>query len=167
MASSAVRLSVVIGLHLDLPEAHLSDLENREHLRRLWWTSYVLDHTCAMISSHQVSISDDDIFVHLPSNTVVVGPNLDDFQDARILNARISLVKLTRKIVKSVYSRSTYTQPFLHRVQHALRDLQQWLNSLPRILQIQPQNPLPTVNAISLSLFFNQVSDPRPYSVQF
>ncbi|KAF3052626.1 hypothetical protein E8E11_010827 [Didymella keratinophila] len=79
LASSAVRLGIVMGLNLNVPDGMYSSPLAREHRTRLWWTAYTLDRTCCSKLGHPASIADDDILVDHPS-----GDHLDastDFED--------------------------------------------------------------------------------------
>ncbi|KAJ4337039.1 hypothetical protein N0V95_008455 [Ascochyta clinopodiicola] len=76
LASSAVRLSIVMGLNLNVPDNLYSNRLAREHRTRLWWTAYVLDRTCCSKLGHPASIADEDIIVDLPSDD-----NLEDAAD--------------------------------------------------------------------------------------
>lgn len=146
-----------MGLHFNFPDARLHDLEMKEHVARVWWTAYILDHASASISSQMVSIQDDDIFVDMPSKTRVVGSRQGDFQHTGFLTARINLAKMTRRMIKSVYGRTQEKEFFLQRVQHALRELKGWLEGLPRDIQMDPGSHPKSAAAQSLHLVFNQV----------
>lgn len=147
-----------MGLHFSLPDSQIDDPETREHLNRLWWSAYTMDHTAASISSQIVSVSDDDIFVGLPSVTRATGTRQADFQHTELLIARINLARVTRLIIKCLYGRTQETKPFLRRVQHALQDLKQWLQRLPPDIQMESQSSLSKpIEVQSLHLTFNQV----------
>ncbi|KAK2469898.1 hypothetical protein H9L39_18713 [Fusarium oxysporum f. sp. albedinis] len=157
LASSAVRHCLVMGLHFNLPDSQLYDPEAKEHLNRIWWTAYIMDHTSASISSQSVSVPDDEIFVDLPSSTTIVGTRQTDFQHTELLVARIQLARVTRAMIKSVYGRAQETKPFLQRVQHALRDLKQWLQKLPSDIQMDSGSSQSKQAPVqSLHLAFNQ-----------
>lgn len=149
-----------MGLHFNLPDSQLDDPEAKEHLNRIWWTAYIMDHTSASISSQIVSIPDDEIFVDLPSSTRVAGTRQTDFQHTELLIAKIQLTRVTRCMIKSVYGRAQEAEPFLQRVQHALRNLKQWLQRLPSDIQMDSGSSQPKQAAVqSLHLAFNQVRD--------
>ncbi|PYI08351.1 hypothetical protein BO78DRAFT_364957 [Aspergillus sclerotiicarbonarius CBS 121057] len=156
LASTAVRHCIVMGLHLNIPDFQIQDVEIREHLSRLWWTSYLLDHQCATVSSQIVSVSDDDIFVDYPNTTRILESNREDFPGTDALVSRITLAKLTNRIVKTIYGRRTYTDPFLHRVQSALKDLQQWYKVLPEPLKATTDGSSHGPGILNLTLSFNQ-----------
>lgn len=147
-----------MGLHFNLPDSQIDHPETKEHLNRLWWSAYIMDHTAASISSQIASVSDDDVFVDLPSNTRVTDIGSADFQHTELLIARIHLARVTRSIIKCLYGRTQETKPFLRRVQHALQDLKQWLQRLPPDIQIDSGSSLSKPIAVqSLHLAFNQV----------
>ncbi|KAE8410955.1 hypothetical protein BDV36DRAFT_103879 [Aspergillus pseudocaelatus] len=154
LCSSAMRHCIVLGLHFNLAPSEVPDATEREHLKRIWWTAYVLDYTCAAISSLLLSIPDDEVFTDPPA--VIEQDGDDDFQDTELLTARIRLVSLGRNILKAVYGRRNI-EPFVQRVQRALRDLRQWLHDLPVDLQMHANGSRPKDDRLtSLHLFFNQ-----------
>ncbi|KAL4907190.1 hypothetical protein BDW74DRAFT_189723 [Aspergillus multicolor] len=154
LSSSAMRHSNVLGLHFNLPSTQVPDIAEREHLKRIWWTAYVLDYTCASISSLLLSTRDDDIFTDLPAQISCHGDS--DFQDTDIFTARICLATLGRGILRLIYGRMN-AEPFVQRVQCALRDLRRWLQELPDHLQMQSDESRPKDERVtSLHLFFNQ-----------
>lgn len=148
-----------MGLHFDLPNTQMNDPELKEHLKRVWWTSYVLDHLCASISSQLVSISDKDIFVDLSLGLNVTGARQSDFEHSDWIIARVQLAKLTRRTIETVYGRRQQNESFLQRVQYSLRDLKQWLNGLPKDMKMDTQSShLKSSPIQSLHLTFNQVN---------
>lgn len=147
-----------MGLHLNIPDAHLQDPETKEHLNRVWWTAYIMDQTNASISSQIVSIPDEEIFVDLPSNSRVTGMRQKDFQHTDWLRLRITLAKVTRQMIKSVYGRAQEEHPFLQRVQRSLRELKRWLEEIPDDMQMSSESSHPKPAMVqSLYLAFNQV----------
>src|SRR4051794_10275278 len=68
LACSALRLGVIMGLHLNISESQLKDRAIREHGKRVWWTLYLFERMWSSKLGHPVSISDDDIEVEPPSN---------------------------------------------------------------------------------------------------
>jgi proline utilization trans-activator len=117
-----------------------------------------MDHTTASISSQIASVSDDEIFVDLPSCTRVTGTQQADFQHTEFFIARIQLARVTGSIIKSVYGTAQETKPFLQRVQQALQDLKQWLQRLPPDIQMDSGSSHSKPIAVqSLHLAFSQV----------
>ncbi|CAG8251548.1 unnamed protein product [Penicillium salamii] len=157
LASSAVRRGVVMGLNFDFPNTHLNDPELKEHLKGVWWASYVLEHLCASISSQPVSIADKDIFVDSSLSTNVTNQLNSDFPHTEWIVARVNLTRLARRTIESVYGRGERKVSFLKRIQYSLRDLKQWLNDLPKDIQMDAESSNLKPQPIqSLHLHFNQ-----------
>ncbi|KAL4994453.1 fungal-specific transcription factor domain-containing protein [Aspergillus recurvatus] len=68
LAGSAVRLAIIMGRHLNIPESQLSDAGEREHRNRIFWTAYIFDRMWAAKLGYSCAISDDEIGVSLPSS---------------------------------------------------------------------------------------------------
>ncbi|KAJ3528095.1 hypothetical protein NM208_g10371 [Fusarium decemcellulare] len=153
LAGSSVRLSVVMGLHLNVPESQLRDAGAREHRNRVWWTAYSFDRMWASRLSHPVAIQDDDIEVDLPSDPVLDTPS-DDFADSAYFIASISLAKLSARIINSIYTRKPQQKTLSQRVQEALRDLRAFVEGLPAHLHLEATDgPEPSPKPLSLHLW--------------
>ena len=155
-----MRLSVVMGLHLNVPESQLSDAGAREHRTRVWWTAYIFDRMWASKLGHPVSVRDDVIEVDLPSNPIVES-GTSDFRDCAYFVASVRLARLSGRIVHSIYSRKVEQKSLSQRVQEALKDLRQFVQDLPSHLHIESSDapePSPKPISLSLNLCFNQVS---------
>ncbi|KAH7009938.1 fungal-specific transcription factor domain-containing protein [Ilyonectria destructans] len=165
LAGSSVRLSVIMGLHLNVPESQLSDPSVREHRNRVWWTAYSFDRMWASRLGHPVAIQDEFIEVDLPSDPVLAS-NQDDFKDAAYLVASVRLARLAGRIGYSIYNRNPQETSLSQRVQEALKDLRNWVEELPDHLHIDPKdhNVDPSPKPLSLHLYFNQcvISATRP-----
>ena len=147
-----------MGLHFNIPESHVKDVAAREHLRRLWWTSYIIEHTCAVNSGQMVWIQDDEILVDFPSDVGLTDAQKSDFLKASCMRATIQLARISRRIMSSLYGRGRHGEPFLKRVQSGLRDLKQWFETLPEDLTPDSQEGNSQLEHIkSLHLLFNQV----------
>ena len=82
MTGNAVRFSLLMGLHLNLPQHHLLNRELHEHRTRVWWSVYILDRNWASMLGQPVSINDDEISVELPSLADLSGESAEvDFAD--------------------------------------------------------------------------------------
>ncbi|EWZ38918.1 hypothetical protein FOCG_08754 [Fusarium oxysporum f. sp. radicis-lycopersici 26381] len=158
LAGSSVRLSVVMGLHLNVPESQLRDTGAREHRNRVWWTAYSFDRMWASRLGHPVAIQDDDIEVDLPTDPVLDTPS-DDFADSSYFIAGLRLARLAAKVINAIYTRRPQQKTLSQRVQEALRDLRAFVEELPPHLHIEPTDaPEPSPKPLSLHLYFNQVA---------
>ncbi|KFA54094.1 hypothetical protein S40293_05542 [Stachybotrys chartarum IBT 40293] len=105
LASTAVRLAVIIGLNLDVPEYQIPDRVAREHRSRVFWTAYILDRLFGSKMGHPASIQDEDIFADLPSDEGLSEAEIADFVNADYLNAAVKLYAIiaTRPILLHVF----------------------------------------------------------------
>ncbi|KAF3039496.1 hypothetical protein E8E12_002880 [Didymella heteroderae] len=92
LASSAVRLGIVMGLNLNVPDGMYSNPLAREHRTRLWWTAYTLDRTCCSKLGHPASIADEDIIVDYPRGDRLNAST--DFEDADYARKSLELAGL-------------------------------------------------------------------------
>lgn len=156
LASSAVRLSIVMGLNLNVPDSLYSNCFSREHRKRLWWTAYVLDRTCCSKLGHPASIADEDIMVDFPSSE-----NLEettDFEDVDYILKSIELAGLSQQTRQQLYSRRKHHVSFSQRVQTTLKQITKWMETLPAQLQLANGKGSTQPNSIVyLHLRFNQV----------
>ncbi|KAI0543409.1 fungal-specific transcription factor domain-containing protein [Xylaria curta] len=138
-AGTAMRTAIVIGLHLNIPESQLPDFKLREHRKRLFWTTYIIDRLCASNLNHPPAIQDDDIGVGLPSDVPISAPTEDD-GDAYCDVANIKLAGLLTAVIQSVYRVQTQAEGtcanLSSRVQVCLKSLQAWFGNLPARLKI-------------------------------
>ncbi|KAF4980540.1 hypothetical protein FZEAL_3475 [Fusarium zealandicum] len=156
LAGSSVRLSVVMGLHLNVPVSQLRDAGAREHRNRVWWTAYSFDRLWASRLGHPVAIQDDDIEVDLPADPVLGIPS-DDFGDSAYFIASVRLARLSSRILNSIYTRKPQQKTLSQRVQEALKDLREFVEELPPHLHIESTDgPEPSPKPLSLHLYFNQ-----------
>lgn len=146
-----------MGVHLNLPESQGIDAVAREHLIRVWWTSYIFDQTCAIANGNVVSVSDDEILTDLPSNKMIGEADQEDFKGTESMVSRIHLAKLTSSIMKSLYGRTKQTEPFLQRVQLALKNLKGWVTAFSESLSMGNHTPASLPQGASLHLVVNQV----------
>lgn len=157
LTGSAVRIGVILGLHLNIPEVYSIDLATREHLKRLWWTAYIFDRMWASKMGHPVLIHDDDIEVERPSLISGV-QDQEDFGDHEYLVASIQLAEVAGRMAASIYGRRMQQGSFSQRVQHSMKELTNWIELLPDHLQIKIGSTSKTAPdaVISLHLLFNQ-----------
>nr|XP_036577946.1 fungal specific transcription factor domain-containing protein [Colletotrichum truncatum]KAF6785076.1 fungal specific transcription factor domain-containing protein [Colletotrichum truncatum] len=155
MSGTAMRMAIVMGLHLNIPESQLPDPDMREHRKRLFWTTYIFDRIWASKLGHPSAIQDNDIGVDLPSEPVIGQAFGTDFDDTAYHIASLRLAALVTKTVRSIYGQRNQGEVTLStRVQQALKDLRSWVEDLPSHLQID--NPDSGPKPTSLHLSFNQ-----------
>ncbi|KAF5025161.1 hypothetical protein F66182_2737 [Fusarium sp. NRRL 66182] len=158
LAGSSVRLSVIMGLHLNVPESQLRDAGAREHRNRVWWTAYSFDRMWASRLGHPVAIQDDDIEVDYPSDPVLATPS-DDFSDSSYFIAGLRLARLSARVINSIYTRKPQQKTLSQRVQEALRDLRAFVEELPAHLHLETADaPEPSPKPLQLHLYFNQIA---------
>ncbi|KAJ4132518.1 hypothetical protein NW754_015335 [Fusarium falciforme] len=143
LAGSSVRLSVVMGLHLNVPESQLRML---------------LPGNTGIECGGPLAIQDNDIEVDFPSDPVLETPS-DDFADSAYFIASIRLARLAWRVINSIYTRRPQQKTLSQRVQEALRDLRTFVEELPPHLHIESTDgPEPSPKPLSLHLYFNQVA---------
>lgn len=159
LAGSGVRLGVIMGLHLNIPESQLSDPGEREHRNRIWWTAYTLERMWAGKLGYPPAIRDDEIEVILPSNPKNVDDSsASDFADCAYFIARIGLARLSTRIIHSIYRQKADAPSLSRRVQDSFGDLRRWLKELPVSLQIEAKEEGESDPRVrSLHLLFNQL----------
>lgn len=156
LASSAVRLGIVMGLNMNVPDGLYSNPLAREHRKRLWWSAYVLDRTCCSKLGHPASIADEDIMIDQPSNDNL--GDTTDFEDVEYTRKSIELAGLSQQTRQQLYSRRKHHVPFSQRVQTTLKNITKWMESLPSHLQLRNDKTSAHPNSIVyLHLRFNQV----------
>lgn len=158
-ATSAIRLSLMLGLHMNVPERQLRDRGEREHRIRLWWTTFMLDRRTTSKLGQPVNIMMDDIHVDLPSHEGLADEDKQDFGDSKFAVCKIELAKLEERIIASIYARRIHSEPFSQRVQSIMRDLTRWVEDLPPQIQIDRTAESPAIpnHILHLHLTFNQV----------
>ncbi|CAI7611893.1 unnamed protein product [Penicillium bialowiezense] len=154
LVGSAMRLGLTLGLNHDIPESKCPNPVDRQHRIRLWWAIYVFDRMYGSKVGWPIQISDDDIYVEMPSN--VPGDVHDDHtSDTEFLVASIELAKITGQVIDQIYSRKKFADSFLQREQKLLLALKQWCLALPPQIRLHRDGP-PPKNVVSLHLQFNQ-----------
>ncbi|KAK1636158.1 fungal-specific transcription factor domain-containing protein [Colletotrichum phormii] len=161
MSGTAMRMAIVMGLHLNIPESQLRDPDLREHRKRLFWTTYIFDRIWASKLGHPTAIQDSDVGVDLPSeassdDAATARTHAADFEDTAYHVASLRLAALITKTVRSIYGQRSQGEAttLSKRVQQALKDLRAWVEDLPVHLQIDNAGIGP--KPISLHLSFNQ-----------
>ncbi|VBB86200.1 Putative protein of unknown function [Podospora comata] len=163
-AGSAVRMAVLLGLHLNIPPTQLPDPVLREHRVRVWWTAYILDRSWAATLGCLPSIQDEDIRVDMPSNKLVEkdAPTNGDFSDAGYYIAYAKLATISMKVVQSIYGGKDQPADLFTKVQQRLKELKAWVEELPPALHMvttsTTTSSYPNYDMLSLHLKLNAVS---------
>ncbi|KAH6689747.1 fungal-specific transcription factor [Plectosphaerella plurivora] len=157
LSGTAMRMVIVMGLHLNIPVSQMSDPAVREHRRRVFWTAYIFDRMWASKLGHPPAIQDDDIDVDLPSNPPLDPAVAGDFADAEYYIASLRLAGVITRVIRSIYSRRNQGTTLSTRVQQALKDLRAWVEELPGHLHVDAQGFAESVpKPVPLHLSFNQ-----------
>lgn len=146
-----------MGLHLNVSESQLGDVDEREHRNRIWWTAYIFDRMWAAKLGYPCAIRDEEIEVDFPSISRA-DDDMPGHGSCVHFIARIGLARISGRMISSIYCERTHTKPLSNRVQKAFQDLRQWLEELPISCQInQGAGNSTDPRTRSLHLLFNQV----------
>ncbi|KAK4180236.1 fungal-specific transcription factor domain-containing protein [Triangularia setosa] len=160
-AGSAVRMAVILGLHLNIPPTQLPDPVLREHRVRVWWSAYILDRSWAAVLGCLPSIQDEDIKVDMPSNKLAEkgAPTNGDFSDAGYYIAYAKLARISMKVVQSIYGGKDQAADLFTKVQQRLKELKAWVEELPPALHMYTTSTTtssyPNYDMLSLHLKLN------------
>lgn len=159
LASYAVRLCVILGLHIEIGETQLRDPVMREHRCRLWWTAYRFDRLWASKIGWPPSIPDESIEIGLPSDEGIPSDFSSDFEDREYMNMSVGLARMQNHAVNTLYVRKRQPTSFSERVQVAVRALRDWADRLPDHLKLSSDEPPDTIepHVLYLHCAFNQV----------
>ncbi|KZF24914.1 putative C6 transcription factor [Xylona heveae TC161] len=153
----AMRLGLTIGLNHNVPESQLIDPVERQHRVRLWWTIYMFDRMWGSKMGLPMQVLDEDIHVDMPSTVYPQTEHDAQFLDTKYSIAGINLAQIAGEIVAKIYSRKTYHETFLQRVQKLLKSLKNWVETLPEHVKLKSQDDGPNQkHIVSLHLSFNQ-----------
>ncbi|KAL2262970.1 hypothetical protein VTK26DRAFT_8759 [Humicola hyalothermophila] len=161
LAGSALRMAVILGLHLNMPSPQQhNDPAEREHRIRVWWTAYVLDRMFASVLGCPPAIQDEDVKVDLPSTPNVEGRAADDFRFSDYHAAFAKLAGISMRAVRSIYTRHHHASTLFSRVQQRVKELKAWVKELPQCLHLTTApGPCPahhSYDLLSLHLTLNQ-----------
>jgi hypothetical protein len=106
-----------------------------------------------------VGIQDDDIDVEMPSSIGADGTEGGQFTNVDYFIAQIRLSKIVGNTISKIYSRRKQSEIFLQRVQKILRDLKNWVETLPEKIKLNSEDNISpnSRHILSLHLSFNQV----------
>lgn len=158
LASHALRLCIILGLHIEIGESQLRDPAMREHRCRLWWTAYRFDRLWASKIGWPPSIPDDSIEIGLPSDEGLSQEVRGDFEDAEYMIMSVRLARMLNHAVNTLYVRKRQPTSFSERVQVAVRALRDWADGLPAHLKLEEGESIrnPESHVLYLHLAFNQ-----------
>ncbi|RAK81345.1 Zn(II)2Cys6 transcription factor [Aspergillus fijiensis CBS 313.89] len=146
MVGNALRFALLVGLNHNIPDTQCPGRIAREHRVRLWWTIYVFDRSWSLKLGLPVQINDEAIHVDLPTNLDSENYH-NELVDSSYQAAFVRLARISSTIMRTIYSRSNFTETFLQREQRILLDLQEWTQSLPNHLHLHTtrHNPKCTI----------------------
>ena len=105
-----------------------------------------------------MSILDEDIHVDMPSDTSPQQEHDEQFSNTEYVVASIKLARIAGETITKIYSRKKYAESFLQRVQHLLKSLKTWVETLPEHIKLNSEDVgLTPKYIVSLHLSFNQV----------
>jgi proline utilization trans-activator len=153
-----------MGLDKSTP-ASFSSLD-REHRKRVWWTSYCLDKTTSTEMGWQPAFTGVGIDLEYPSNNDLSPEELEEFHAPEYLTAQAKLSHLKAAIIETVCRLRSDSLGKGQEISHSVEILQKWKSELPLHMSLDFDNriseamsKLPTVRTtVSLHLKYNQVS---------
>ncbi|OAP64885.1 hypothetical protein AYL99_00857 [Fonsecaea erecta] len=157
-AGIALRLSLTLGLHHNVPDNQMFSPLERERRIRVWWTVYIFDRNWSSKLGHPTSIRDEDIDVDLPSMDNLTGVEKEEFSEPDHLVANVQLARITGDIMNHIYAKSRQGQRSVQSVQMVLRRLRTLAETLPSSIRLQQDSSriYPARHVASLHLCFNQ-----------
>lgn len=158
-AGIALRLSLTLGLHHNVPDNQMFSVLERERRIRVWWTVYIFDRNWSSKLGHPINIRDEDIDVDLPSMNNLTSAEKAEFSEPDHLVANVQLARITGDIMNHIYVKKRQER-FVQSVQMVLRRLRTWAETLPGSIRLQQDSSriYPARHVASLHLCFNQVS---------
>ncbi|KAL4884911.1 fungal-specific transcription factor domain-containing protein [Aspergillus karnatakaensis] len=152
LVGTALRLALSVGLHQNIPHEHCSDMIEREHRVRLWWTVYMFDRFWSLKLGLPLQVSEDDIQVDMPSDC-----DIDAFSEEFVCSveqvAYIKLARISGSIMRQIYARTVSAESFLQRLEMVMKNLNEYITCLPEHLRPHKGKPR-SKNTIRLHLQF-------------
>jgi proline utilization trans-activator len=124
----SMRLSNMIGL--DKPAGPAFSALQREHRKRLWWTSYCLDKNTSTEMGWKPAYTLADRELNYPSNEQLSQDDLEEFHDPDFLTAQVKLTKLKLSITETAYRLKSGNLVDNHEIRSCLDMLQKWESDL-------------------------------------
>ncbi|KAK0128772.1 hypothetical protein ONS95_000723 [Cadophora gregata] len=159
LIGNAMRHALVIGMNHNLGPSQVLDPVEREHRVRIWWTIYIFDRMWGSKMGIPNSILDEDIHVDMPTTISPKESHDDQFSDTDYATASVKLARIAGEAIVKIYSRKTYKETFLQRVQQLLKSLKSWVETLPEHLRLKSEDSgrINPKYIVSLHLSFNQI----------
>ncbi|RJE24557.1 Transcription factor [Aspergillus sclerotialis] len=127
----ALRMAISLGLHQEASDQEI-DSENREHRRRVWWSTYSMERLLCVTSGHPIAIQDEDIEL-LPSSHM---PG-EDGHVASVLASYTELSRILGIIGEKIYRKRQKSGSELSScIQHIMGKLNDWYERLPETMQL-------------------------------
>ncbi|KAJ5638989.1 uncharacterized protein N7484_006851 [Penicillium longicatenatum] len=127
----ALRMSISLGLHQEMPHEDISEAD-RNRRRRAWWSVYSLDRLLSVKSGNPITIQDEDIDI--------TWPTLDGTSDpwpSIVLTHYTQLSRILGRIGEEIYRKKPRSgSSLIMSVQSITNDLSSWLRQAPDRLHI-------------------------------
>jgi proline utilization trans-activator len=127
-AGMTMRLSNMIGL--DKPAGPEFSAVEREHRKRLWWTSYCFDKNTSSEMGWKPAYVLPDHQLGYPSNDGLSEGELLEFHDPGFLTAQVKLTELKLSITETAYRLKAGGSVGTHEIRQCLNVLQNWMSEL-------------------------------------
>jgi hypothetical protein len=115
---------------LDKPAGPELSALDREHRKRLWWTSYCLDKNTSTEMGWKPAYVSPDRELDYPSNESLSKEELSEFHDPDFLTAQVKLTELKLTITETAYRLQSGSLVGNHEIRHCLNMLQTWESDL-------------------------------------
>ncbi|GMM36420.1 Put3 protein [Saccharomycopsis crataegensis] len=140
---TALRASLILGLHVDVEKDTLNRYE-LEHRRRLWWTVYMFERMLSSKAGLPLSLTDDCISTELPEDFDMSHPSDNCkhyiFPEAEYIRNCVTIVQINALILSSLYQKEPTTN-ILPVIAELITKLFTWKENLPDFLKPNFQVP--------------------------
>lgn len=115
---------------LDKPAGPEFSAVEREHRKRLWWTSYCFDKNTSSEMGWKPAYVLPDHQLGYPSKDGLSEEELVEFHDPGFLTAQVKLTDLKLSITETAYRLKAGGPVGTHEIRHCLNVLQNWKSGL-------------------------------------
>lgn len=170
-AGLSARMSNLLMLHKPL-SVQGSFVVDREHRKRVWWTSYCLDRMTSTEMGLSPAFQFDDVELDYPTDEILSPEDSMEFYEVDYLTARIQITFIKADIDTSVPRlRKDNTADVETMLGPILLKLESWKTGLPGHMSFDVQNGMPENmkqmasmrSLASLYLRYNQVCESSLY----